>query len=171
MKSDHEKLVEENQKLTAQVDKGKQAVDTKQAEENELRAELDVMNRKVAEKIDEVKSLEADTGKIEKQLRQVSSMMNPNIEVAEFEETVEYEKTVLLSKRKELEMAQKAQKEAKLTKEDFDKKIAETKENLEREIKKTETLRAELAHKRTVYNNQQQRKESFCLVSGKFIVS
>ena len=167
MKSDHEKLVEENQKLVEQVEKGNQAVDTKQTEENELRAELDVMNRKVTEKIAEVKSLEVDTDQIEKKLRQASSMMNPNIQVAEFEETVEYEKTVLLAKRKDLEMAQKAYSQAKKNKEDFDMKIEATKQSLEQEAKKTDALRAELAHKRTVYNNQQQRKESFCLVSGK----
>ena len=167
MKSDHEKLVEENQKLVEQVEKGNQAVDTKQTEENELRAELDAMNRKVTEKIAEVKSLEVDTEQIEKKLRQASSMMNPSIEVAEFEETVEYEKTVLLAKRKDLEMAQKAYSQAKKNKEDFDMKIEATKQSLEQEAKKTEALRAELAHKRTVYNNQQQRKESFCLVSGK----
>ena len=169
MKSDHEKLVDENRKLTEQVDKGKQAVDTKQTEENELRAELEVMNRKVTEKIDQVKSLEVDTEKIEKKLRQISSMMNPNIEVAEFEETVEYEKTVLLAKRRDLEAAKKAQNEAIKSKEDFNTKIAATKESLEQEAKKTEALRMELAQKRIAYNNQKKRQESFCLVSGKIL--
>ena len=40
MKTDHQGLVDEIEKLNGQVGKGKQALDTKQAEENELRSEL-----------------------------------------------------------------------------------------------------------------------------------
>ena len=40
MKADHQGLVDEIEKLNGQVGKGKQALDTKQAEENELRSEL-----------------------------------------------------------------------------------------------------------------------------------
>ena len=40
MKTDHQSLVDEIEKLNGQVGKGKQAIDTKQSEENELRSEL-----------------------------------------------------------------------------------------------------------------------------------
>ena len=40
MKTDHQGLVDEIEKLNGQVGKGKQALDTKQSEENELRSEL-----------------------------------------------------------------------------------------------------------------------------------
>ena len=40
MMTDHQALVNEIEKLNGQVGKGKQALDTKQSEENELRSEL-----------------------------------------------------------------------------------------------------------------------------------
>ena len=46
MKTDHQGLVDEIEKLNGQVGKGKQALDTKQAEENELRSELVVRHLK-----------------------------------------------------------------------------------------------------------------------------
>ena len=46
MKSDHQGLVDEIEKLNGRVGKGKQALDTKQSEENELRSELVVRHLK-----------------------------------------------------------------------------------------------------------------------------
>ena len=46
MKSDHQGLADEIEKLNGQVGKGKQALDTKQSEENELRSELVVRHFK-----------------------------------------------------------------------------------------------------------------------------
>ena len=46
MKTEHQGLVDEVEKLNGQVGKGKQALDTKQAKENELRSELVVRHLK-----------------------------------------------------------------------------------------------------------------------------
>ena len=72
------------------------------------------------------------------------------------------------AKQSELDDLVKSAEETKAQNQELSEKVSSMKLNVESEEKRASELRALLEQKRVVYNNQQQRKESFCLVSGLF---
>ena len=73
---------------------------------------------------------------------------------------------LIQAKQSELDGLVKSAEETKAQNQELAEKVSSMKLNVESEEKRASELRALLEQKRVVYNNQQQRKESFCLVSG-----
>ena len=82
------------------------------------------------------------------------------------EEAIEAQKLTIEAKQSELNNLVKSTEETKAQNQELAGKVPSMKLNAESEEKRVFELRALLEQKRVVYNNQQQRKESFCLVSG-----
>ena len=117
-------------------------------------------------KLDELKQLKEKGDKISQELNQ-DGILNPEADVIRLEEEVVAQKLSIQAKQSELDELAKSAEDTKAQNQELAKKVSSMKLNVESEEKRASELRALLEQKRVVYNNQQQRKESFCLVSGK----
>ena len=120
----------------------------------------------MTKKLDELKQLKEDGDKISKELNQDGNL-NSEADVIQLEEAIEAQKLSIQAKQSELDQLVKSADETKAQNQELAKKVLSMKLNVESEEKRASELRVLLEQKRVVYNNQQQRKESFCLVSGK----
>ena len=120
----------------------------------------------MTKKIDELKQLKEDGDKISQELNQ-DGILNPEADVIRLEEAIEAQKLSIQAKQSELDQLAKSAEDTKAQNQQLAEKVSSMKLNVESEEKRASELRALLEQKRVVYNNQQQRKESFCLVSGK----
>ena len=120
----------------------------------------------MTKKLDELKKLKEDGDKISKELNQ-DEILNPEADIIRLEEAIEAQKLSIQAKQSELDQLAKSAEDTKAQNQQLAEKVSSMKLNVESEEKRASELRALLEQKRLVYNNQQQRKESFCLVSGK----
>ena len=120
----------------------------------------------MTKKLDELKQLKEDGDKISQELNQ-DGILNPEADVIRLEEAIEAQKLSIQAKQSELDQLAKSAEDTKAQNQQLAEKVLSMKLNVESEEKRASELRALLEQKRVVYNNQQQRKESFCLVSGK----
>ena len=124
----------------------------------------------MTKKLDELKQLKEEGDKISKELNQ-DGILNPEADVIRLEEAIEAQKLSIQAKQSELDQLAKSAEDTKVQNQQLAEKVSSIKLNVESEEKRASELRALLEQKRVVYNNQQQRKESFCLVSGKLFFS
>ena len=120
----------------------------------------------MTKKLDELKQLKEKGDKVIKELNQ-DGILNPEADVIRLEEEVVAQKLSIQAKQSELDELAKSAEDTKAQNQELAKKVSSMKLNVESEEKRASELRVLLEQKRVVYNNQQQRKESFCLVSGK----
>ena len=123
----------------------------------------------MTKKLDELKQLKEDGDKISKELNQ-DGILNPEADVIQLEEAIEAQKLSIQAKQSELDQLAKSADDTKAQNQELAKKVSSMKLNVESEEKRASELRVLLEQKRLVYNNQQQRKESFCLISGKLLI-
>ena len=124
----------------------------------------------MTKKLDELKQLKEDGDKISKELNQ-DGILNPEADVIQLEEAIEAQKLSIQAKQSELDQLAKSADDTKAQNQELAKKVSSMKLNVESEEKRASELRVLLEQKRVVYNNQQQRKESFCLISGKLLIN
>ena len=120
----------------------------------------------MTKKLDELKQLKEEGDKISQELNQ-DGTLNPEADVIRLEEAIEAQKLSIQAKQSELDQLAKSAEDTKAQNQQLAEKVSSMKLDVESEEKRVSELRALLEQKRVVYNNQQQRKESFCLVSGK----
>ena len=123
----------------------------------------------MAKKLDELKQLKEEGDKISKELNQ-DGILNPEADVIQLEEAIEAQKFSIQAKQSELDQLAKSADDTKAQNQELAKKVSSMKLNVKSEEKRASELRVLLEQKRLVYNNQQQRKESFCLISGKLLI-
>ena len=123
----------------------------------------------MTKKLDELKQLKEEGDKISKELNQ-DGILNPEADVIQLEEAIEAQKFSIQAKQSELDQLAKSADDTKAQNQELAKKVSSMKLNVESEEKRASELRVLLEQKRLVYNNQQQRKESFCLISGKLLI-
>ena len=116
-------------------------------------------------KLDELRQLKEEGDKVIQELNR-NGVLDPEAEVNRLEETIEAQKMSIQAKQSELDDLVKSAEVKKAQNQELAEKVSSMKLNVESEEKRASELRALLEQKRVVYNNQQQRKESFCLVSG-----
>ena len=116
-------------------------------------------------KLDELRQLKQESDKVSQELYE-NGVLNPEADVNRLEETIEAQKMSIQAKQSELDDLVKSAEETKAQNQELAEKVSSMKLNVESEEKRASELRALLERKRVVYNDQQQRKESFCLVSG-----
>ena len=121
----------------------------------------------MAKKLDELKQLKEEGEKINHELNQ-DGFLNPEADVIRLEEAIESQKMSIQEKQGELNKLAKSADDTKAQNQELAKKVSSMKLSIESEENRASELRALLEQKRVVYNNQQQRKESFCLVSGSY---
>ena len=119
----------------------------------------------MSKKLDELKQLKEEGDKVSQELNQ-NGVLDPKADVNQLEEAIEAQKMSIQAKQSELDDLVKSAEETKAQNQELAEKVSSMKLNVESEEKRASELRALLEQKRVVYNNQQQRKESFCLVSG-----
>ena len=122
----------------------------------------------MSKKLDELRQLKEEGDKVSQELNQ-NGVLDPEAEVNRLEETIEAQKMSIQAKQSELDDLVKSAEETKAQNQELSEKVSSMKLNVESEEKRASELRALLEQKRVVYNNQQQRKESFCLVSGNYL--
>ena len=116
-------------------------------------------------KLDELRQLKEEGDKVSQELNR-NGVLDPEADVNRLEEAIEAQKMSIQAKQSELDDLVKSAEETKAQNQELAEKVSSMKLNVESEEKRASELRALLEQKRVVYNNQQQRKESFCLVSG-----
>ena len=163
MKTDHDRLVSENTRLGVQVEKSKDALGTKQSEEAELRSELGALTARLDQLDGELRQLATDNDQLQVKL----GAHGTESDIVKLEEALETEKHLLQKNEADLDQMNKSKEKALTKQTDLSAKIAKLKEDIVSEEKLVAEARLALDHKRSVYNNQQQRKESFVLVKGK----
>ena len=162
MKTDHDRLHAENDRLSEQVDKSKHALGTKQSEEAELRSELSAMKTRLGQMNNELRQLGTDNDELQIKL----GIHGTEADVVKLEDALETEKRLHQTVKAELDQANKSKAAAVAKQAELSIKVGKLKKDIESEEKHIAEARVALDHKRSVYNNQQQRKESFVLISG-----
>merc|ERR1712106_121330 len=162
MKTDHDRLHAENDRLSEQVDKSKHALGTKQSEEAELRSELSAMTTRLGQMNNELRQLGTDNDELQIKL----GIHGTEADVVKLEDALETEKRLHQTVKAELDQANKSKVAAVAKQAELSIKVGKLKKDIESEEKHIAEARVALDHKRNVYNNQQQRKESYVLISG-----